>query len=72
VLPGHRHLGLGAPLVRFAVSTAARLGGRRMEAYVQPANVAFFEWLGWLRAGGLVDYVGIPHQRMLIGLGTGA
>jgi putative N-acetyltransferase (TIGR04045 family) len=68
VLPGHRHLGLGAPLVRFAVSTAARLGGRRMEAYVQPANVAFFEWLGWLRAGGLVDYVGIPHQRMVIDL----
>jgi putative N-acetyltransferase (TIGR04045 family) len=68
VLPGYRHLGLGAPLVRFAVTTAARRGGRRMEAYVQPANVTFFEWLGWQRTGGLVDYVGIPHQRMVIDL----
>jgi GNAT superfamily N-acetyltransferase len=72
VLGGHRHQGLGAPLVRFAVATAAARGGREMEAYIQPANVTFFEWLGWRRSGGLVDYVGIPHQRMLIGLGTGA
>ena len=72
VLTDHRHVGLGAPLVRFAVATAARGGGREMEAYIQPANVTFFEWLGWWRAGGLVDYAGIPHQRMLIGLATGA
>jgi putative N-acetyltransferase (TIGR04045 family) len=68
VLPGHRHLGLGAPLVRFAVGCAAARGGREMEAYIQPANVAFFRWLGWQPAGGLVQYAGIPHQRMLIGL----
>jgi putative N-acetyltransferase (TIGR04045 family) len=68
VLAAYRHLGLGAPLVRFAVSSAGRLGGREMEAFIQPANVAFFRWLGWRRAGGLVDYAGIPHQRMLIDL----
>jgi putative N-acetyltransferase (TIGR04045 family) len=70
VLAGHRHQGLGAPLVRFAVAAAALHSGHEMEAYIQPANVTFFEWLGWRRAGGLVDYAGIPHQRMLIGLGT--
>ena len=68
VLDGHRQHGLGAPLVRFAVATAAAHGGREMEAYIQPANVAFFRWLGWQPAGGLVSYAGIPHQRMLIGL----
>jgi putative N-acetyltransferase (TIGR04045 family) len=68
VLASYRHLGLGAPLVRFAVGSAARLGGREMEAFIQPANVAFFRWLGWRPAGGLVDYAGIPHQRMLIDL----
>jgi putative N-acetyltransferase (TIGR04045 family) len=68
VLNDHRHLGLGAPLVRFAVATAAMRGGREMEAYIQPANVTFFEWLGWRQVGGLVTYAGIPHQRMLIGL----
>lgn len=68
VLAGHRHLGLGAPLVRFAVSSAGALGGREMEAFIQPTNVAFFRWLGWRRAGDLVEYAGIPHQRMLIDL----
>ena len=68
VLDGYRHLGLGAPLVRFAVSAAARLGGREMEAFIQPANVGFFRWLGWERTGDLVDYAGLPHQRMLIDL----
>jgi putative N-acetyltransferase (TIGR04045 family) len=68
VLASYRHLGLGAPLVRFAVSSAARLGGREMEAFIQPANIAFFRWLGWERAGDLVDYAGLPHQRMLIDL----
>jgi putative N-acetyltransferase (TIGR04045 family) len=68
VLDSYRHLGLGAPLVRFAVSAAARLGGREMEAFIQPANVGFFRWLGWERTGDLVDYAGLPHQRMLIDL----
>ena len=53
---------------RFAVGSAARLGGREMEAFIQPANVAFFRWLGWRPAGSLVDYAGIPHQRMFIDL----
>jgi putative N-acetyltransferase (TIGR04045 family) len=68
VLPECRRLGLGAPLVRFAVTTAARRGGHRMEAYIQPGNVPFFEWLGWQRAGGLAPYAGVPHQRMVIAL----
>ena len=68
VLDGHRHHGLGAPLVRFAVATAAERGGREMEAYIQPANVTFFEWLGWRPTGGRVTYAGIAHQRMLIDL----
>ena len=68
VLDGHRHHGLGAPLVRFAVATAGARGGREMEAYIQPANVTFFRWLGWRPDGGLVAYAGIPHQRMLTDL----
>jgi len=70
VLPRYRRLGLGGPLVRFAVATAAGRSGRQMEAYIQPGNVTFFEWLGWQRAGGLAPYAGIPHQRMVIDLAT--
>ena len=70
VLPESRRLGLGAPLVRFAVATAAQRGGTCMQAYIQPGNVPFFAWLGWQPAGGLAPYAGIPHQRMMIDLTT--
>ena len=58
--------------MRFAVATAGQRGGREMEAYIQPANVRFFQWLGWRPVGRLVTYAGIPHQRMLISLTTRA
>jgi putative N-acetyltransferase (TIGR04045 family) len=70
VLPESRRLGLAAPLVRFAVATAAQRGGTCMQAYIQPGNVPIFEWLGWQRTGGLAPYAGIPHQRMVIDLTT--
>ncbi len=65
VLPEYRRHGLGAPLVRLAVTEAGARGGREMEAYIQPENVAFFEWLGWRRVGRVVLYAGINHQRMV-------
>ncbi|MGH8974237.1 MAG: MSMEG_0567/Sll0786 family nitrogen starvation N-acetyltransferase [Acidimicrobiia bacterium] len=68
VLPAFRIHGLGRPLVRFAVATAARLGGREMQAHIQPANVRFFERLGWERRGPVEVYVGLPHQPMAIDL----
>ena len=68
VLAEHRRHGLGAPLVRFAVAAAGARGGLEMEAFIQPANVAFFEWLGWRCAGGIVAYADVDHQRMVIGL----
>lgn len=60
--------GLGAALVRFAVSAAGQRGGREMVAFIQPANVRFFEHLGWRQVGEAENYVGIPHHRMVIGL----
>jgi len=68
VLPEFRSQGVGAPLVRFAVMTAARLGGHRMDAYIQPQNAAFFEYLGWHQVGDQVTYVGHPHLLMTIAL----
>ncbi|GEL21032.1 GNAT family acetyltransferase [Pseudonocardia asaccharolytica DSM 44247 = NBRC 16224] len=68
VLPEFRSSGLGRPLVRFAVATAARLGGSRMIAHVQPANRTFFRRLGWVQRGAPELYVGIPHLPMDIDL----
>jgi putative N-acetyltransferase (TIGR04045 family) len=70
VLREYRARSLGAPLVRFAVATAGRLGGRRMIAHVQPANREFFLRLGWRQVGEPELYVGIPHLLMDIGLGA--
>lgn len=67
VLPAHRTSGLGGPLVRFAVATAAALGGATMLAHVQQANERFFVHLGWTSLGN-EDYVGRPHVRMEISL----
>lgn len=68
VLPAFRRQGVGAPLVRFAVTMAAQLGGSRMVAHIQPQNVAFFEHLGWHQVGGEVTFIGRPNQLMTIGL----
>ncbi len=68
VLPAFRRRGLGGPLVRFAVRSAAGRGGQLMIACIQPQNVVFFEGLGWYRVGDLVQYVGRPHQQMAIDL----
>ena len=68
VLPEFRHVGLGAPLVRFAVATASRLGGVSMLAHVQVVNERFFTRLGWIREGDVELYVGRPHLLMTIAL----
>jgi putative N-acetyltransferase (TIGR04045 family) len=68
VLAGARGHGLGGPLVRFAVATAADRGGDRMVAHIQPRNVVFFRRLGWLVCGEEEIYVGVPHLPMSIGL----
>lgn len=68
VLPEHRRSGLGSPLVRYAVGTAGALGGSRMVAQVQAANVRFFQALGWTAIGDPADYLGRLHQHMSIAL----
>jgi putative N-acetyltransferase (TIGR04045 family) len=63
-----RTLRAGGPLVRFAVRTAGELGGHLMIARIQEPIVPLFRFLGWERVGGLIDYRGVPHQRMTIAL----
>jgi putative N-acetyltransferase (TIGR04045 family) len=71
VLPAYRSRHVAEPLVRFAVSTAGARGGRLMRAHVQVANVGFFRHLGWTALGGPADFLGRPHQDMMIELSRG-
>jgi putative N-acetyltransferase (TIGR04045 family) len=68
VLPSARVHRLGSELVRFAVRTAGELGGVRMVAQIQLANVRFFEQLGWSCAGEAAPYCGVIHRPMAIAL----
>jgi putative N-acetyltransferase (TIGR04045 family) len=68
VIRAFRRRRVGAPLVRFAVRTAAERRGSRMIAHVQVSNVPFFERLGWVREGEPIEYVGHPHHVMAIDL----
>jgi putative N-acetyltransferase (TIGR04045 family) len=68
VLPEFRAVGLGAPLVRYAVRTASERGGLVMVAHVQVPNVVFFRRLGWHLDGDVETYAGLPHQPMAIDL----
>jgi putative N-acetyltransferase (TIGR04045 family) len=68
VLAPYRTRGLGAPLVRCAVATAAVLGGRLMSAHIQLPNVRFFQRLGWEARGDREIYAGLLHQPMSIEL----
>jgi putative N-acetyltransferase (TIGR04045 family) len=71
VVRSARILGLGRPLVRFAVATAGERGGREMVAHIQLQNVALFERLGWHKNGEVEVYVGVHHQPMAIALQRG-
>lgn len=66
VLSAYRLRGVGGPLVKAAVATAAVLGGTAMTAHIQPRNVRFFERLGWSIQGGREIYAGLVHQPMAI------
>lgn len=68
VLAAFRTSGIGGPLVRYAVASAGAAGGTVMVAHIQLPNVRFFEHLGWSVDGEVEMYVGLPHQRMRIGL----
>jgi len=63
-----RKLRAGGRLVRCAVRTAGALGGHLMIARIQEPIVPLFRFLGWERVGGLIEYRGVPHQRMTIPL----
>ena len=63
VLAGTRRHGLGAPLVRFAVATAAELGGRLMIAHIQPRQRPLLRAPGLARSGERRSTSACPTSR---------
>ena len=69
VLPPHRGRGLGSAIVRHLVNQATELGLARVYLHAQVAARSFYERLGFRADGPVFDEVGIPHQRMTLGIG---
>jgi predicted GNAT family N-acyltransferase len=70
VLPGHRGRGLGAALVLHLVNHATELGLRSVYLHAQTAAAALYARLGFHAEGPVFDEVGIPHQRMTLGISS--
>ncbi len=71
VLRDWRRAGLGREIVRRLVNQATELGFGSVYLHAQTAAESFYRGLGFRAEGPIFDEVGIPHVRMLLGIGPG-
>lgn len=64
VAASHRGLGLGAEMIRFAVTHAAGKGQECCYLESQSDKVGFYERLGFIAYGDEFMDAGIPHRKM--------
>jgi predicted GNAT family N-acyltransferase len=64
VLVALRGTGLGADLVKAAVTMSAQMGARRAVLGAQVHAIGFYEKLGFAACGAPYDDEGEPHQMM--------
>ncbi len=69
VLPQYRGTGVGGLIMRHLVNHATESGFTRVYLHAQVAARSFYERLGFRADGPVFDEVGIPHQRMTLGIG---
>lgn len=69
VLPQCRDAGVGSLIMRHLVNHATESGFTRVYLHAQVAARSFYERLGFRADGPVFDEVGIPHQRMTLGIG---
>jgi len=67
VLKSYRGKGVGAKLLKHAVSTAQRLRARKIYLHAQVAVIGFYERLGFRAVGRVFDEAGIAHRKMILG-----
>ncbi len=67
VLRSYRRKGVGAKLLKHAVSTAHRLRARKIYLHAQQAVIGFYERMGFRAVGKVFDEAGIAHRKMILG-----
>jgi predicted GNAT family N-acyltransferase len=72
VLKTYRRKGVGAALLKRAISTARKLGAAKIYLHAQVAVIGFYEALGFHAVGRKFDEAGIAHRKMIWkAIGTG-
>ena len=69
VLPQYRGGGVGSLIMGHLVNHATESGFTKVYLHAQAAARGFYERLGFRADGPVFDEVGIPHQRMTLGIG---
>ncbi|MGE5219513.1 MAG: GNAT family N-acetyltransferase [Chloroflexota bacterium] len=66
VLKTYRRKGVGAVLLKRAISTARKLGAAKIYLHAQVAVIGFYERLGFRAVGREFDEAGIAHRKMFL------
>jgi predicted GNAT family N-acyltransferase len=66
VLKRFRGTGIGAKLLKHAVTTAKRFGARKIYLHAQVAVIGFYQKLGFRCVGPVFDEAAIPHRKMVL------
>ena len=66
VLKSRRRQGVGTKLLRRTVTTARKLGARKIYLHAQVPVIRFYERTGFRCVGPVFDEAGIPHRKMIL------
>lgn len=66
VLKSYRRQGIGARLLKRALSIARSGGVRLIYLHAQVPVIGFYEKLGFVCVGPVFDEAGIPHRKMVL------
>ncbi|MSP36989.1 MAG: GNAT family N-acetyltransferase [Deltaproteobacteria bacterium] len=70
VLKSYRRKGVGAQLLKHALTTAQRLHARKIYLNAQLAVIGFYQRMGFRAVGKVFDEAGIAHRKMVFGGGV--
>ncbi|MGH7930391.1 MAG: GNAT family N-acetyltransferase [Candidatus Binatia bacterium] len=66
VLKSYRRKGIGGKVLQSAVTTAIRLGARKIYLHAQVPVIGFYESFGFHATGPVFDEAEIPHRKMIL------
>ncbi len=66
VLKTYRRKGVGTRLLKRSITTAKKLGARKIYLHAQVPVIGFYESMGFRSVGAVFDEAGIAHKKMVL------